>query len=325
MITLEDRIRMRKSAAPDLLLARESGEFTDFAFTCEGETIPIHRIIVCSQSTVFHRACTGMFKEASSGIYDLNDHPLQVVNRMVEYLYTGVYEVPDNAGLLTHATMFTLADKYGIGGLQEFAGGEYLECLYRYDKFNNQDFTRSITEVYKVPREVSKNLRNAALVAQKAGQFTDFAFLCKGTKIPVHKVIICAQSKVFNAACTSGFNEATSGVYDLSEYPLELVEMMVEYFYVGNYEDPSADMSKVSLSTHLSMLVLADKYAIRGLERQANLCFICRLNEKNIELKEFLDSLPVLYEMPISVFGDVIKPAIYYPRETLLTFTFKTS
>nr|RBR01952.1 hypothetical protein FVER53263_12877 [Fusarium verticillioides] len=130
--------------------------------------------------------------------------------------------------------------------------------------------------------------------AQKAGQFTDFAFPCEGTKIPVHKVIICAQSKVFNAACTSGFNEATSGVYDLSEYPLELVEMMVEYFYVGNYEDPSADMSKVSLSTHLSMLVLADKYAIRGLERQANLCIIRRLNEKNIELKEFLDSLPVL-------------------------------
>ncbi|KAG9495396.1 hypothetical protein J7337_013641 [Fusarium musae] len=130
--------------------------------------------------------------------------------------------------------------------------------------------------------------------AQKASQFTDFAFLCKGTEIPVHKVIICAQSKVFNAVCTSGFKEAISGVYDLSEYPLELVEMMVEYFYVGYYEDPSADMSKVSLSTHLSMLVLADNYDIRGLERQAKFCFIRRLNEKNIELKEFLDSLPVL-------------------------------
>ncbi|KAG5753345.1 hypothetical protein H9Q70_004014 [Fusarium xylarioides] len=134
--------------------ARESGEFTDFAFTCEGETIPVHRIIVCGQSTVFHRACTGKFKEASSGIYDLNDHPLKVVNRMVEYLYTGAYAVPEDASMLTHATMFTLADKYGIGGLQEFAGGKYLECLHQYHKFNNQDFTSSITEVYKVPREI---------------------------------------------------------------------------------------------------------------------------------------------------------------------------
>ncbi|KAF5718242.1 kelch 21 [Fusarium mundagurra] len=98
--------------------------------------------------------------------------------------------------------------------------------------------------------------------AQKAGQFTDFAFLCKGTKIPVHKVIICAQSKVFNAACNSGLKKATSGVYDLSEYPLEFVEKMVDYFYVGHYEDPNQDAPKISLSTHLLMMVLADKYII---------------------------------------------------------------
>ncbi|KAF5566783.1 hypothetical protein FNAPI_951 [Fusarium napiforme] len=157
--------------------------------------------------------------------------------------------------------------------------------------------------------------------AQKAGQFTDFAFLCKRTKIPVHKVIICAQSKVFNAVCMSSFKEAISGVYDLSEYPLELVEMMVDYLYVGYYEDPSADVSRVSLSTHLSMLVLADKYAIRGLERHAKLCYIRRLNQKNTELKEFLDSLPVLDKMPISVSGDVVEEAVYYTRETLLTCT----
>ncbi|KAF5604640.1 hypothetical protein FPANT_1429 [Fusarium pseudoanthophilum] len=158
--------------------------------------------------------------------------------------------------------------------------------------------------------------------AQKAGQFTDFAFLCKGTKIPVHKVIICAQSKVFNAACTSGFKEAISGVYDLSEYPLELVEMMVDYFYLGYYEDPRADVSKVSLSTHLSMLALADKYAIRGLEPHSKLWFIHRLNQKNTELKEFLDSLPVLDKMPISVSRDVVEEAVYYTRETLLTCTY---
>lgn len=73
-------------------------------------------------------------------------------------------------------------------------------------------------------------------------------------------------------------HEGASGIYDLSEYPLKLVGMMVDYFYVGYYEDPSADALKVSLSTHLSMLVLADKYAIQGLERQAKLCYIRRLN-----------------------------------------------
>ncbi|KAF5581144.1 hypothetical protein FPCIR_10319 [Fusarium pseudocircinatum] len=414
MIPLEDRLRMQK--------ARESGEFTDFAFVCQGQTINVHKIIICAQSTVFQRACTGKFKvplavkdtfmpanktqEASSGTYDLNDHPLDVVNRMVEYLYTGTYEIPEDADLFTHASMFTLADKYGIGGLQALASKKYLECLD--ESCDYHDFASSISQVYKLPEETSKTLRVGALVmarenlgtalsatelgevideflydcpefardllklslrfplmgtcsnsacesggavpievlqcrcrkcgkggasaglglrswskileyefddeehvslgknegfgkwAQKAGQFTDFAFLCRGTKIHVHK-------------------EATSGVYDLSEYPLELVERMVDYFYVGYYEDPSTDLSKVSLSTHLSMLVLADKHAIRGLERQAKLCYIRRLNQKNIEQEDFLDSLPVLYDMPMSVSGNVIEAAIYYTRETLLT------
>ncbi|KAL7755172.1 hypothetical protein ACKLNR_014929 [Fusarium oxysporum f. sp. zingiberi] len=350
MIPLEDRLRMQK--------ARESGEFTDFAFVCEGQTINVHKIIICGQSTVFQRACTGGFKvplaakytfmpankvqEASSGIYDMNDHPLDVVNGMVEYLYTGTYAVPDDADLLTHATMFTLADKYGIGGLQELASKKYLECLD--ESCNYHDFASSISQVYNLPRETSKTLRVGALVfardnmgtalaatelatildeflAQKAGQFTDFAFLCKGKKIPVHKIIICAQSKVFNAACTSDFKEARSGVYDLSEYPLELVEMMVDYFYVGHYDNPIRVASKISLSMHSSMLALADKYDIQGLIRQAIDLYIRRLKHKHVELEDFLNSLPVLHELPISVSRDAIDAAVAHTRETVLTCT----
>ncbi|KAH7215766.1 hypothetical protein DER44DRAFT_716327 [Fusarium oxysporum] len=167
MIPLEDRLRMQK--------ARESGEFTDFAFVCEGQTINVHKIIICGQSTVFQRACTGGFKvplaakytfmpankvqEASSGIYGMNDHPLDVVNGMVEYLYTGTYAVPDDADLLTQ---FTLGDKHRIGGLQELASKKYLECLD--ESCNYHDFASSISQVYNLPRETSKTLRVGALV-----------------------------------------------------------------------------------------------------------------------------------------------------------------
>ncbi|RBA15806.1 hypothetical protein FPRO05_12413 [Fusarium proliferatum] len=159
--------------------------------------------------------------------------------------------------------------------------------------------------------------------AQKAGQFTDFAFLCKGTKIPVHKVIICAQSKVFNAACTSGLKESTSGVYDLSEYPLEFVERMVDHLYVGHYDDPSPDASKLSLSAHLLMLVLADKYVIQGLESEAKASYIRRLKHKNVEREDFLQSLPVLYELPVAVSRDAIDAAVAHAREAVLTCTSK--
>ncbi|KAH7235003.1 uncharacterized protein BKA55DRAFT_597951 [Fusarium redolens] len=146
--------------------------------------------------------------------------------------------------------------------------------------------------------------------ARKAGQFTDFAFLCKGTTIPVHKIIICAQSSVFNAACTGGFKEAKSGVYDLSEYSLELVEMMADYFYLGHYDNPTATGSRISLSMHSSMLALAD-----------NDLYIHGLKHKDVELEDFLKSLPVLYQLPILVSVDAIDEAIAHTRENLLTCT----
>lgn len=103
----------------------------------------------------------------------MNDHPLDVVNGMVEYLYTGTYAVPDDADLLTHATMFTLADKYGIGGLQELASKKYLECLD--ESCNYHDFASSISQVYNLPRETSKTLRVGALVFARDNMGTALA------------------------------------------------------------------------------------------------------------------------------------------------------
>jgi len=107
----------------------------------------------------------------------------------------------------------------------------------------------------------------------------------------------------------------------LSEYPLELVEMMVDYFYVGHYDNPTRVASKISLSMHSSMLALADKYDIQGLIRQAIDLYIRRLKHKHVELEDFLNSLPVLHELPISVSRDAIDAAVAHTRETVLTCT----
>ncbi|KAG5767250.1 hypothetical protein H9Q72_004700 [Fusarium xylarioides] len=99
--------------------------------------------------------------------------------------------------------------------------------------------------------------------------------------------------------------------------------MMVDYFYVGHYEDPKQDASKLSLSKHLLMLVLADKYIIQGLESEAKSSYIRRLKQKDVEMEDFLQSLPVLYELPVAVSRDAIDAAVAHTRETLLTCTSK--
>jgi hypothetical protein len=45
---------------------RNRGEFTDLLFTHESGNINAHRIIVCPQSKVFHKACLGGFKVSGS-------------------------------------------------------------------------------------------------------------------------------------------------------------------------------------------------------------------------------------------------------------------
>lgn len=114
-------------------------------------------------------------------------------------------------------------------------------------------------------------------------------------------------------------------MYDLSEYPLQLVVRMVDHLYVGRYEGPNPDASKLSLSTHMLMLVLADKYIIPGLESEAKASYIRRLKQKNVEMEDFLQSLPILYELPVAVSRDAIDAAVAHAREAVLTCTSKTA
>ncbi|KAK6347329.1 hypothetical protein TWF696_007399 [Orbilia brochopaga] len=72
----------------------KSGKFSDFKITCRGEEWKVHKVILCSQSEYFARACEADFKEKAAAGIDLTSDPLQLVEQMLKFLYTGDYEVP---------------------------------------------------------------------------------------------------------------------------------------------------------------------------------------------------------------------------------------
>ncbi|KAH7243996.1 hypothetical protein MRS44_016942 [Fusarium solani] len=154
-----------------IVKAREAEEFTDFVFVCEGQRIPVHGVIVCSQSPVLRAACTGPFKEAS-GQYFMDDHPLSMVRRMVDYLYTGNYAeeitetgIEDQADVISplrvHAMMFAMGEKYRMEGLQCLSVANYANALSR--KPNICNFIRSLPDVYTLTPDFSRGLRDKAL------------------------------------------------------------------------------------------------------------------------------------------------------------------
>ncbi|KAI5304733.1 hypothetical protein KEM56_006019, partial [Ascosphaera pollenicola] len=85
------------------LMVKRSAEYSDFVIECQGQKFPAHKVIVCAQSAIIHAAvCNEEFlvyiqflkmriSKSSNGVYRLDDYEPDIVDRMLDYLYTGHY------------------------------------------------------------------------------------------------------------------------------------------------------------------------------------------------------------------------------------------
>lgn len=136
------------SSALKLSEVMKSGKYSDLTFVCDGDEFKVHKVIVCPQSDVLSAAVDGSFKEAKTGMIDMNTFKVEAVEHMVEFLYTGGYgtkcsckvtsqcqhphvahrctcaqEERDvmkaDRGYLHHVWVNAIADYYNIGPLAE--------------------------------------------------------------------------------------------------------------------------------------------------------------------------------------------------------------
>ena len=96
------------------------------------EVFCIHRFLLCNTSLVFKAAFAGTFKESSELSMHLPDEDVGSVNRLVQWLYTGYYEVDDydskeqlHARFWQLARLNALADKYDIVTLRNDVVDEF--------------------------------------------------------------------------------------------------------------------------------------------------------------------------------------------------------
>ncbi|KAK4143179.1 uncharacterized protein C8A04DRAFT_12629 [Dichotomopilus funicola] len=75
-----------------------SDKFSDMAIHCSGREFPAHRAIVCSQSSFFDKAMTSGFSEAASGIVNVPEDDPDILERFLQFLYTGTYKEDDVPG-----------------------------------------------------------------------------------------------------------------------------------------------------------------------------------------------------------------------------------
>ncbi|KAG6001875.1 hypothetical protein E4U21_003752 [Claviceps maximensis] len=131
------------------------------------------------------------------------------------------------------------------------------------------------------------------------GAFCDLEIVCGDTRFPAHRVIVCSQSPVIQAACVGpwkvknqeqvvtrrrscrNLQEAASGTFEIKESSPVLVKRMIDYMYSGSYDqfprrdvvDPEGqlleELSELGTACpiihHAKMVTLADMYMVKGL------------------------------------------------------------
>ncbi|KAL8938269.1 MAG: hypothetical protein Q9216_003986 [Gyalolechia sp. 2 TL-2023] len=90
-----------QSLAKRLALTLNSGKYSDLVIICRDHTFHAHRVVLCTASSFFAKACDGDFREAQTATIDLSDDDPKPLERMLKYLYTDNYDENDQSSVQT--------------------------------------------------------------------------------------------------------------------------------------------------------------------------------------------------------------------------------
>lgn len=88
---------------------------------CKDTIFNVHRVVVCSQSEPLAAAIDGGFKEATTGVIDLEDDEPSIVEAFLQFLYKAEYEatinttLPDIGELLFHTKVYVVKFRADVG------------------------------------------------------------------------------------------------------------------------------------------------------------------------------------------------------------------
>lgn len=154
---------------------------------------------------------------------------------------------------------------------------------------------------------LSEQLTNSCLRTRHNQEFADFTFICGAAQFPVHKVIVCSQSKVFHRACTGQFEvslpfilmdianmtqESSTNTFNLSEFSGDHVQWLIDFLYTGTY--PMEPSKAPTLADHIYMFAMGDMYKIEPLAQYAADKVRIGLSQ-GLNLEEVLPLIPQVY------------------------------
>nr|OQO30860.1 hypothetical protein B0A51_01483 [Rachicladosporium sp. CCFEE 5018] len=134
------------------------------------------------------------------------------------------------------------------------------------------------------------------------GRYSDLTINTQGRGWKVHKVIVCTACEFFEKACDGNFKEAAEGVINLPDDDPDAVQVMLEFFYNGDFLDSDDYWYSDSHRICVDLYHLADKYMLPLLKARALKRSLFRLPHS---LEHFIQLMPD----PPTQGGDVLQLA----------------
>ncbi|MCJ1474817.1 hypothetical protein MMC13_003477 [Lambiella insularis] len=108
-------------------------------------------------------------------------------------------------------------------------------------------------------RTPSATLKERMQKDRETQQYTDLTITCGTHRFATHRLVIGTASPVLSRMINGPFQEAHTGIIDLSDSTPDLVALLLAYFYQDTYS------AHEPLLTHIRLYILADEYDVESL------------------------------------------------------------
>ncbi|KAK7923240.1 hypothetical protein PG985_007311 [Apiospora marii] len=124
----------------------------------------------------------------------------------------------------------------------------------------------------------------------------DFTVTCQGWTYPLHKNILCSQSRWFKTFCLSSQDGSLYHTVCLDYFNPGILETFFRYLYTGEYDDGSKlELLEKVLETALDMLNVAYRFAVDELvvEASERLCSAAEALSLHCRCREKVQAVPM--------------------------------
>ena len=177
-------------------------EHKDFTLKLISRDILVHSVIILARAPRMYKLWTTPKQRQQF------NYPIEVVNPLLEFLYTGVVRDLDTSVLLQ---LSELAVIYDLSSLVNICTN-LMQKKGNVISFHLNSLDLLKCNLVELPQKMSSDY--AVLVNNK--ELADVIFHIEGTIIYAHKNILAARSSVFRAMFASGFKESQQDVVNFT-------------------------------------------------------------------------------------------------------------